>query len=674
MARIYRPTQHRQILNMKNRFSVLAIALTVSVQQALSAGGFDWPQWQGPERNAISKETGLLKEWPEAGPPLAWKLTRLGGGDSAPSIAAGRIFGMSNRGEDEVVWALSEKDGNELWVTRLGPAYEQRMRQSQEGPGCTPTVDGGRLYVLGMGGTLACLQVEDGKILWHRSLTEDLGGRVPAWSYRESPLIDGDKVICTPGGEDAIMVALDKFTGSTIWKSQMPSDSEGEASAPSRSPGGLAGTRGGGEGGQGRPSGGGGGAPAIEITGTQDPDLFMSEHWGMSAFSRKVPNGKYLVRLYFAETYQGITGPGQRVFSFNVQGREFKDFDIWKKAGGFRRAYVEAVPVEVTDGELRIVFTAQTENPAINAVEVIPRGIDLTAEESSDRTIRIKAGQSEPFTDSKGQVWLADQGFNGGSFGGPRAFAGLGSRPGGTPGGAAPGGADRGRGRPGGFGGGGRSAAAYASAIAIDFDGQRQYVQLTASALIGVAASDGKFLWRYDRPSNRMGINCSTPLYHDGHVFAASAYGAGGGVVKLSKTEEGGVNAREVWSSRQIENHHGGVVLIDGALYGANGGNGGGYLVCLDFETGEVLWNERDPDKRRVRKGSLAVADGRIYYRTEEGELILIEPNKNEYVERGRFEQPDRTNKPAWSHPVIANGKLYVRDQDVLFCYDVKGR
>jgi outer membrane protein assembly factor BamB len=168
-----------------------------------------------------------------------------------------------------------------------------------------------------------------------------------------------------------------------------------------------------------------------------------------------------------------------------------------------------------------------------------------------------------------------------------------------------------------------------------------------------------------------MGINCATPIYHDGKVFASSAYGAGGGVVKLVRDADGGVKAEEVWFSRQMENHHGGVVLIDGALYGANGGNGGGYPVCLDWQTGEVLWNERDPDKRRLRKGSVAVADGRIYYRTEEGTLVLIEPSKSGYLERGRFEQPDRTDKPAWAHPVIANGNLYVRDQDTLFCYDV---
>jgi hypothetical protein len=107
------------------------------------------------------------------------------------------------------------------------------------------------------------------------------------------------------------------------------------------------------------------------IANTKDPGLFLSEHYGMSSFSCKVPNGKYVAKLYFAETFDGITGPGQRVFSFNVQGHEFKDFDVFVKAGGSNRAYIETVPVEITDGKFSIVFTSNVENPEINAIELI---------------------------------------------------------------------------------------------------------------------------------------------------------------------------------------------------------------------------------------------------------------------------------------------------------------
>jgi outer membrane protein assembly factor BamB len=123
-----------------------------------------------------------------------------------------------------------------------------------------------------------------------------------------------------------------------------------------------------------------------------------------------------------------------------------------------------------------------------------------------------------------------------------------------------------------------------------------------------------------------------------------------------------------------MQNHHGGVILLDGCLYGANGGNGGGDLVCLDFKTGNLLWDGRDLPGRPAPKGSLTLADGRLYYRTEKGTVLLIEPSAKEYLERGRFEQPDRSKEQAWPHPVIANGKLYIRDQDALFCCDVKAK
>jgi len=647
---------------MKASVKCISVIVSLCVTSAFAA---DWPQLRGQNRDGKSVDTGLLKEWPNDGPPLAWKINKLGGGYSAPSIAAGRVFGMSNRGEDEIVWAVSETDGKELWVTRLGPAFAQRPSQGREGPACTPTVDGERLYVEGLGGNVACLQVEDGKIVWQISMTEEFGGRVPMWSYRESPLVDGEKVILTPGGADAILVALDKLTGKTIWKARMPSGSDADSAGPGGRPSGFGGAPGSADRGPGG-TGSSGGGSAIVVTGTKDPNLFTYERFGMRAFSCKIANGKYLAKLYFAETYEGITGPGQRVFSYNVQGHEFKDFDIWVKAGGFRRAYIETVPVEVTNGEFRIDFTPKVENPAIKAIEIIPQA----GAASSAATIRIKAGMSTPFTDSGGQVWQPDQGFEGGMMSQGGGFGGIGGFSGGS--GGSGGGRGGVGGGPGGFGGG-SGGAAYSSAIAFDFDGVRQYVQLTSRALISVAASDGKFLWRYDKPANGFGIICATPIYHDGMVFASSAYGAGGGLVKLSKDADGAVKAEEVYATTDMQNHHGGMILLDGCLYGATGGNEGGALVCLDFQTGKVLWDQRQTAGRRA-KGSLAFADGRLYYRMESGTMLLIEPDAKQYTERGRFEQPDRTRLPAWSHPVVANGKLYVRDQDLLLCYDVKAK
>ena len=446
------PKHHKSATRLHSRLSGCAIALAITVQQALSAGSFDWPRWQGPDRNAISKETGLLKEWPREGPPLAWKVNGIGMGMGGIAVSRGRLY-TTGDDNDGVAWlyVLNESDGKLAWKATIGRGGNPGNMFKPWGPRATPTVEGDRLYILTQQGEFVCFTT-DGKETWRVSYVKDFGGIMPVWGFSESPLVDGDKIICTPGAEDATLMALDKQTGKPIWKCPVP---------------------------------------------------------------------------------EGPTG---------------------------------------------------------------------------------------------------DRGFLG------------------------------------------KSGAAYASVIAIDFEGERQYVQLTATTLVGVAAADGKLRWRYNRASNTHRINCSTPIYHDGMVFAASAYDGGGGLVKLSKDANGDIKAEEVWFSRKMQNHHGGVILLDGCLYGANGGNGGGDLICLDFKTGNVLWDGRELPDRRAPKGSITLADGRFYYRTENGPMLLIEPNPKEYIERGRFEQPDRTDQPAWPHPVISNGKLYIRDQDVLLCYDVRAR
>ena len=212
------------------------------------------------------------------------------------------------------------------------------------------------------------------------------------------------------------------------------------------------------------------------------------------------------------------------------------------------------------------------------------------------------------------------------------------------------------------------NGASYASPIMIETAGHRQYVDVLQDSMVGIDAENGKLLWRSKKGTNHI-ANCTTPIFSDGYVFTASAYGGGGALVKLTSEGGEGVKADLVYTTKKMENHHGGVVLDDGYLYGANGGNGGGYLVCLDFKTGKVQWSER-----KAPKASIAMADGRLYYRLEDGPMLLIEPSPKGYIERGRFDQPDRSQSLAWAHPVIANGKLYLLDQDNLFCYDVKAK
>jgi outer membrane protein assembly factor BamB len=196
--------------------------LTISVIAA------DWPQWRGPKRDGTSTETGLLKEWPKEGPKLVWQLKDIGGGYSTPSVVGERLYLLSNQGmEDESVQARATADGKQVWSTRIGKVGTNQGPQ-YPATRSTPTVDGGLLYALGSDGDLACLETASGKIKWQKNLRSDFGGKPGNWAYSESPLIDGDVLVCTPGGADATLVALNKKNGEVIWKSAVPG---GEQSA-----------------------------------------------------------------------------------------------------------------------------------------------------------------------------------------------------------------------------------------------------------------------------------------------------------------------------------------------------------------------------------------------------------------------------------------------------------
>lgn len=198
----------------------MALILTCS---ALAA---DWPQWRGPARSGVSQETGLMKEWPDSGPQLVWQINDLGYGYGAPAVADGRLYVTANEGlEDEMVRALDADTGKITWSTRIGNVGNPKQRPNFPAARSTPTVDGDVLFALGSDGDLACLETATGKIRWTRNIRHDFGGKPGPWAYAESPLVDGTVVVCTPGGPDAALVALDKSSGEEIWKSAIP-DSE----------------------------------------------------------------------------------------------------------------------------------------------------------------------------------------------------------------------------------------------------------------------------------------------------------------------------------------------------------------------------------------------------------------------------------------------------------------
>ncbi|HEY1376935.1 MAG TPA: PQQ-binding-like beta-propeller repeat protein [Gemmataceae bacterium] len=397
---------------------------------ASAAVAADWPGWRGADRTGVSPETGLLQEWPAGGPKLLWKATGLGGGYSSPAVVGDRIYTLGTRGKDEYALAL-DAQGKQVWEAKVGPTTRGGpFGAAYPGPRSTPTVDGDRLYVLGSAGDLVCLDTA-GKERWRKHLTTDLGGKPGIWDYAESPLIDGDRLICTPGGPKTSLAALNKTTGDVIWTATVP------------------------EGGE----------------------------------------------------------------------------------------------------------------------------------------------------------------------------------------------------------------AGYASPVIAEAGGVKEYVTFLRNGVAGVAAKDGKVLWLFGRDVGT--TNCSTPIVRDGQVFESHAGPSASGCALLTLTPDAPGYKLEYFQKKSLNNHHGGVVLVGDYVYGTTGQE----LACVDLKTGEQKWSNRS-----VGKGSIAAADGRLYVRGEKGTVALVEATPAGYHERGRFEQPDRSKKFAWPHPVIAHGKLYLRDDDVLLCYDVTAK
>lgn len=187
----------------------------------------DWPQWRGANRDGISQEKGLLKEWPKEGPKLLWRIGDAGSGYSTPAVVGERVYLLGNDGLDnESVRALSARDGKTLWTTRLGKVGNPNQKPPFPAARSTPTVEGEFLYALGSDGDLACVEIGAGTARWRKNLRSDFGGKPGQWAYAESPLIDGDALVCTPGGSEATLVALNKKTGEVLWKCAQPEGDE----------------------------------------------------------------------------------------------------------------------------------------------------------------------------------------------------------------------------------------------------------------------------------------------------------------------------------------------------------------------------------------------------------------------------------------------------------------
>lgn len=207
------------------RFQVARLTAATAVLIAVSGAAADWPQFHGPRRDNVSDEAGLLKRWPAEGPTLLWTATGIGEGFSSVAVADGQVYVAGNVGGDTVLTALG-LDGKIRWTAKNGPAD----KHPYPGTRSTPTVDGDRVYHEGSDGDLACLDVKTGKFRWSLNILARFGGRSLRWGLSESPLVDGDRLICVPGGEKASMAALNKLTGETLWVCSEPTGKPGYGS------------------------------------------------------------------------------------------------------------------------------------------------------------------------------------------------------------------------------------------------------------------------------------------------------------------------------------------------------------------------------------------------------------------------------------------------------------
>jgi outer membrane protein assembly factor BamB len=213
-----------------------------------------------------------------------------------------------------------------------------------------------------------------------------------------------------------------------------------------------------------------------------------------------------------------------------------------------------------------------------------------------------------------------------------------------------------------------KDPAAYSSPVVAEVAGVRQYIQVTMKGVAGVSAKDGKLLWYQPKKEFRTAV-IPTPIYKDSHVYFSAGYGAGCELLKLTPDGDK-FKVDKIYDNKNMVNHHGGVVLVGDHLYGYSDGKN---WVCQDFKTGDIVWSDKS-----LGKGSVTCADGHLYcYGESDGTCVLIEASPKGWHESGRFKIPRETSirrksSKIWTHPVVANGKLYLRDQDLIFCYDVK--
>ena len=606
-------------------FLLLALSLMQNAAVAQSTGsGGNWPQWRGPNRDGISLDKGLLKEWPKDGPKQVWQIEGVGAGYSSIAVQGDRIYTQGDVDGVEQTICLDGADGRVVWSSQPAPVAELLITKTdadfqqidKDKSGKIDELEALQRYGWEWNRYNAATSADPAANTKLRSqkvfagLDKDSSGGL---SYDEAGQLLRDhfeRIDAENKTADAAAVAkertaaylkLDKDGDGHISKA------EAKGTALDRQFGRLDQPNPGANGSDGR----------LSVTEIQNGLL------------KHQPGRDGLITADELENYyvsQKATGDGELT----------KD-ELKRAIGGYRngmgdgprgtptidgdRLYVEGGNGDLTCFEastgktlwhvnLKNDFGGNTpgwgysESPLVvdNLVIVTPggkQGTLLALDKSTGKQVWRSEGVTEP--------------------------------------------------------------AHYASPVVAEIHGVKQIVQFARESVFGVSLADGKHLWRYTAAANGT-ANCCTPIIDGELVFASSGYGTGGGLAKI--TEAGSVQqAEEVYFEKKMACHHGGIVKVGDYMFS----NAAGSLLCMDFKTGKIAWQSRS-----VGKGSLCVADGMLYVLSEGHELALVEATPEEYRERGRFKLNTQHGRPAWAHPVVTGGRLYVRDQQSLTAFDVR--
>lgn len=602
---------------------LLSLTLSAPLFAEVPSKPGDWPQWRGPKRDGISEEKGLLKEWPKEGPQRLWQVDTVGAGYSSIAVKGDRIYTQGDINGIEHILALNAKDGSIVWAVQPGLAKELlATRVANEFKQLDKDMDGtvSEVEALARFGwdwnkndratdepLEARSQRRAAALL--KQLDKDTNGKL---SFEEAGNLlreTFERIDTTDDKADAAALAKQRTT------EYLKLDTDGDMRVSRKEAKNTALDRNAGR------------------FDTKDPatnkgdELLTAEEIEVGLLKHEAGRDGVITLAELQQYYQKSQVKGDGILTAD---------ELAGALGGYRNGMGDGprgtptvdgdkVYIEGGNGDVACLEAATGKTFwSVNLKADFGGGVPGWGYSESPLVIGDwlivtpggKGGTLAALNKHDGKIiWRSTEVTEG---------------------------------------------AHYSSPVYAEIGGIKQIVQFANQSVFGVTLDEGKLLWRYTAPANGT-ANCCDPIIQGDYVFAASAYGTGGGLAKI--VPAGSLQAaEEVYFEKKMGCHHGGIVKVGDYMYSAAAGS----LICMDYATGKIMWQARGPGK-----GALCVADGMLYVLGENHEMALVEATPEEYRERGRFKIEEH-GRPAWAHPVVAGGRLYIRDQESLSAYDLR--